>query len=113
MRETLPVGSIIKIGDACFMIAGYQFDRILDKLQSVYIIEKYPIGFLGEKSVAALPQDATFDVIFKGYSNCQFDEYLKAQQTFEEELTDLNPDDIADLLDKAVEEINRRLRDDK
>lgn len=113
MNETLPVGSIIKIGDACFMIAGYQFDKVKDKLQSIYLIEKYPIGFVGEKSIAAIPQDSTFDVVFKGFSNSQFDEYLQAQKAFEDELIKLNPEDIDNIMDEAGKEINRRLHDEK
>ena len=101
MIKTLPVGSIICINKRKYMIAGYLFDRISDSIMSLYLIVKYPHGFAGENSIAAIPQNSKFDVIHKGYLNTDIEEYLSAQESFEDEMMRENPEDIGYFIEKA------------
>lgn len=78
--EILPIGSIVRSGEEILIILGYSAYPGEEKLQSGYLVSKYPRGFAGIKSVGFLSYDKAKEVVFYGYKTdkqLEFGERMK------------------------------------
>ena len=78
--EVLPIGSIIRSGEENLIIVGYSAYPKAEKLQSGYLVCKYPRGFAGIKSVGFFSYDKVKEVVFYGYktdNQLEFEEKMR------------------------------------
>lgn len=78
MKELLPIGSVVLLKDASkkLMIIGVmQYNPKQEKLRD-YLAVPYPEGFVDSKTTFLFDQEDINDVIYTGYSNPEWDNFV-------------------------------------
>lgn len=81
----LPLGSVIKIKERKYVIAGY---RPMEKDGAVavgYLLLPYPLGYLNKNGLFLCPAAQVEEVLFEGYQNERAGRFLESVQKLETE----------------------------
>ncbi|MBQ4528365.1 MAG: DUF4176 domain-containing protein [Clostridia bacterium] len=109
MTGYLPVGSVIRVDDTKLIILGNTTAPEDGKLTDFYLVAKYPLGYMGSKSVSAIKVDDDYKVEFEGYSFAEADKYLAAKRKFNNSLKTISVEDAR----KVVENLNALVKGGK
>lgn len=68
MMKLLAIGSVIRLNEELFVIAGYQEVRVEDSERKhlYYILIRYPLGFVNPDQIYAYSVEKSFEIVFTG-----------------------------------------------
>jgi hypothetical protein len=104
----LPIGTVVKAGDAKAMIVGYYSKTAENRFYNLYIICGYPMGYVNKKSIAAIPMDAEMEVVFEGYADEQFQQYKRNKQGMFETLDSVTVSEVNEQLECLEQLLEKR-----
>lgn len=70
-NQLLPVGTVVSYQNRKYMIAGYTWDEMSNRLVMLYVVVPYPQGYM-KRAKLVLLQDSDFEVVEHGYTDERF-----------------------------------------
>ena len=87
IKDLLPVGSVIRLkkGKKCLVVIGIKQTDISTGETHDYLTLPYPEGYISKDAMFYVEHDKIDEVIFKGYSNEERDQFLENVEDFYKE----------------------------
>ena len=84
IKDLLPVGSVIRLvkGKKCLVVIGIKQTDISTGETHDYLTVPYPEGYISKDAMFYVEHDKIDEVIFKGYSNSEREEFLKKVEDY-------------------------------
>ncbi len=108
MKKILPLGSVVRLNDMSFLIAGY---RPMERKESVvmgYILIPWPWGFLNRKKIWICPVSEIEEIVAEGYQNKAGDIFLEKIDRIERKGKDTNYREFVKLINAFKENVDNR-----
>ena len=87
IKDLLPIGSVVRLkkGTKCLVIMGVKQKELTTGETYDYIALPYPEGFINRDTIFYVEHDKIEEVVFKGYSNEERDEFIEALEEYYKE----------------------------
>lgn len=108
-----PIGSVLKISDYLFFIAGYQPVENNTGVGLDYILLPYPMGFMHPEDYMRCPVHTSGEVISEGYADEIGKRYLEDLETFVEKGGEANYQGFVRFLDQVAETMQEQQEERK
>ena len=84
IKDLLPVGSVIRLkkGTKCLIIIGVKPRELSNNETYDYLTVPYPEGYITKETVFYAMHDKIDEVIFKGYSNEEREDFISKLENF-------------------------------
>ena len=73
--KLLPIGTILQVQDKKMIILGYRMEEE-EEFKHYYIGAAYPLGIVDRSTLALLPIQAPYDVVFEGYKDSSYESFI-------------------------------------
>jgi len=87
IKDLLPVGSVIRLkkGTKNLVIIGIKQTDLITGETYDYVTIPYPEGYISKEAVFYVQHDKIDEVVFKGYSNKEREEFIEAVENYYKE----------------------------
>ena len=98
-----PIGSVIKLSEYLFFVAGYQPVENAGRVGLDYILLPYPLGFMHPEDYSICPVDGVGEVLSEGYLDNLGEKYLEDLEMFVEKCEEVNYQEFVQFLTRMGE----------